>query len=165
MDSSTEFDRQRDRLIELGYPALAGLSTDEFAAALEPLRAAVPEGSGAPSTSSIPWILVVTMVDAELLVPLLHLSGSTEPGVVDRNHGEAGLAPYAPLPTLDIPKGPAYILYGIERGEEFCNVRPEEALPVITGRGRTPLTILEGIALVTHFSEVLEANAASRLDE
>ena len=30
---------------------------------------------------------------------------------------------------------PAYLLTGIQRGEEFCNVRPEDALPVIRVAG------------------------------
>ena len=33
-----------------------------------------------------------------------------------------------------------------------------EALPVILGRGRTPLTIEEGIAVVTHAPQLLEKN-------
>ena len=38
-------------------------------------------------------------------------------------------------------------------------MRPEDALPVINSRGRTPLPlILEGIALVAQFPEVLEKN-------
>ncbi len=35
---------------------------------------------------------------------------------------------------------------------------PEAALPVLLGRGRTPLTIPEGIALVRAFPAVLEKN-------
>ena len=35
---------------------------------------------------------------------------------------------------------------------------PEAALPVIRGRGRTPLTIDEGIAVVTHAPRLLEKN-------
>jgi len=159
MEARTEFDRQRNRLIELGYPAKAGMSAGQFAETLEPLRAVVPgPDPDSHTTSSVPWLLVPTMIDPELLVPILQLKGGSPPGVVDRNHGETGLAPYLPLPSIDIPAGPAYIAFGIERGEEFCNVRPEDALLVITARGRTPLTILEGIALVTQFPEILEKN-------
>ena len=57
-----------------------------------------------------------------------------------------------------MPDARAYLLLGVERGEEFCGVRPEEALPVIRGRGRTPLTIDEGIAVVTHAPQLLEKN-------
>ena len=52
----------------------------------------------------------------------------------------------------------AYLLTGVQRGEEFCGVRPEDALPVILGRGRTPLTIDEGIAVVAQAPHLLEKN-------
>lgn len=158
---STEFDRQRNRLVDLGYPGLAGMSEEEFVAIVEPLRELVTNDEAAsPTTAAMPWVIVITpsLIDSELLVPLLRLAGGTLPGVLDRNHGEEGLSPYEPLATLGVPAGPAYILFGIERGEEFCNVRPEDALPVIIGRGRSPLTIPEGIALVTQFPEMLEKN-------
>ncbi|MDI1289909.1 MAG: DUF5701 family protein, partial [bacterium] len=144
--ASMEFDRQRDRLLALGYPALAGTTDDEFVALIEPIRQHVDRIDTQPATASnVPWVLVInpTLIAPELLVPLLHLQGGTLPGVVDRNHGEDGLTPFVPLDRLGVPTTPAYLIVGIERGEEFCNVRPEDALPVITARGRTPLTIPE----------------------
>ncbi|NJC71244.1 hypothetical protein HC031_16205 [Planosporangium thailandense] len=159
-----EFDRQLANLFDKGYPRLAGESEAEFAALLEPLRevarTATVRADPQPTPARVPFVVVVTesLVPAEKLVPLLTLAGSTTHGVVDRNHGTGGLAPYRPLPELGAPQKPAYLLVDVERGEEFRNVRPEDALPVILGRDRTPLTIAEGIALITHFPEVLEKN-------
>jgi hypothetical protein len=82
--------------------------------------------------------------------------------VVDRNHAPGDLATYEPLPELEVP-GAAYLLVDVDRGEEFCGVRPENALPVIRDRGRTPLTIDEGIAVVTHEPRLLEKNACFML--
>ena len=149
----TDLAAQTDRLVELGYPALAGLDDAglrDMLAPLAPLAAGLDE----------PYLLVVTrdLIAPEARVPLLRLAGGTVPGVVDRNHGEGDLATYHPLQELGVPAGPAYLLIGVERGEEFCGVRPEDALPVITGRGRTPITIDEGIALVTQRPDVLEKN-------
>ena len=51
-------------------------------------------------------MLVVTreVVDPELTVPLLRLApAGTAPGIVDRNHGEAGLAPYRPIEQVVLP--------------------------------------------------------------
>lgn len=150
--SLADLAHQTDRLVELGYPALAGLSEEGFRALVAPLEeyAAVHEDA----------VLVVTreVVRPEDTVPLLRLVGSDRPGRVDRNHREGDLATYHPLPELDVPRAAAYLLVGVERGEELCGVRPEEALPVIRGRGRTPLTIDEGIAVVTHRPELLEKN-------
>jgi hypothetical protein len=105
-------------------------------------------------------VLVVTrdLVRPEDTVPLLRLEGGTRPGRVDRNHAEGDLATYLPLPELHVPAVPAYLLLDVDRGEEFCGVRPEEALPVIRSRGRTPLTIDEGIAVVTQVPGLLEKN-------
>lgn len=161
VDLSSDLDTQLDRLVELGYPALAGRDEAAFRALVEPLRglaAALPDTL--PAAGRMPFVVVVTgdLVKPEDTVPLLHLEGSSKPGRVDRNHAEGDLATYHPLPELAVPRAPAYLLVDVDRGEEFCGVRPEAALPVIRERGRTPLTIDEGIAVVTHAPHLLETN-------
>ncbi len=153
-----QFDQQVQTLVDLGYPALAHRDESALRQLLEPLRAEVRRCVS-------PWVIVIDprLISPELLVPLLRLPGSTKPGVVDSNHGDAGLTPYRPLDVLRVPAADSYLLQGIERGDEFRSVKPEDALPVITGRGRTPLTISEGIALVTHYPELLEKNACFML--
>jgi hypothetical protein len=159
-----EFDRQRDRLIALGYPQLAGLSDTKFAALLGPLRIIAQDlGTDTRDEGHVPFAVVVRNVDADRLVPLLHLAGRTEAGILDRNHGDKGLAPYQPLPDLGVPDAKAYLLVDIERGEEFCGVRPGDAVQAIGRRGRSPLTIHEGIALVTLFPEILQQNKCMML--
>jgi len=153
-----EFDRQRDELVELGYPAMAGVSVGEFVELVEPLRGAVRDAAVGRDGGTVGFVIVVPGVRAEDTIPLVRLAGGTAAGVVDRNHGDEGLAPYRPLPELGVPDAPAYVLLDIDRGEEFLDVRPRDALPVILGRGRTPLTIHEGIALVTLFPAILEKN-------
>lgn len=157
-----EFDRQRDVLLAAGYPDMAGLPAPEFVALLEPLRAAIHGVAARPAAAPacVPFVLVVsaTLIEAERLVPLTRLAGGGAPGAVDRNHGTQGLRPYRPLPELRIPDAPVYALVGVDRGDEFRGVPPEQALPVILRRGRTPLTIHEGIALITQFPELLEKN-------
>ena len=161
VDLRSDLDTQLDRLVELGYPALAGRDEAAFRALVEPLRglaAALPDIL--PAAGRMPFVVVVTwdLVKPEDTVPLLHLEGSSKPGRVDRNHAEGDLATYHPLPELAVPRAPAYLLVDVDRGEEFCGVRPEAALPVIRERGRTPLTIGEGIAVVTHAPHLLETN-------
>ncbi|MFL6170146.1 MAG: DUF5701 family protein [Ornithinibacter sp.] len=157
-------DRQVDTLLALGYPALAGLTDSDFTDRLEPLRPVAAGLPGLPEHDEpghASLVLVVTraLVDPERAVPLLRLApGGTAPGILDRNHGEAGLAPYRPIEQLALPDAAAYLLLDVDRGEEFLGVRPEEALPVVLGCGRTPLTIEEGIAVVTHAPQVLEKN-------
>ena len=154
------FSQQVDRLVELGYPALAGLAEDDFRTRLAPLAPLADQVEGAAGVGRVPFILVVTsqVVDPYATVPLLALVKGGRPGVVDRNHAEGDLKTYQPLPALGVPDTAAYLIVDVERGEEFCGVRPEDALPVLTSRGRTPLTIDEGIALVTQAPHVLEKN-------
>ena len=158
MSVSTTFPAQLDRLVELGYPGLAGLDEPAFRDLLAPLERLAPSAPDFPGR--VPFVLVVTrkLVDPYASVPLLRLAGGARPGVVDRNHADGDLATYHPLPELGVPDSGAYLLLDVERGEEFCGVRPEDALPVIRDRGRTPLTIDEGIAVVTHQPRLLEKN-------
>lgn len=159
-----ELDRQIQRLVDLGYPALASMSEPALRERLEPLRATAaalpsPPAAGVPGRSPVVLVLTRRLVDPAATVPLLRLApAGRKAGVLDRNHGEAGLAPYAPIEQVVLPDPAAYLLVDVDRGEEFRGVRPEEALPVIVGRGRTPLTIEEGIAVVTHAPELLERN-------
>ena len=153
------FQQQVDRLVELGYPALAGIEEPDLRALVEPLRDKAEALTGEATPAQAPFVLVVTrdLVSPYDTVPLLHLAGSSRPGLVDRNHGEGDLAGYHPIEGCE-PPGAAYLLLDVERGEEFCDVRPEDATRTIRERGRTPLTIDEGIALVTQVPQVLEKN-------
>lgn len=165
----TELHRQTDRLVELGYPRLAGISAAELRHLVAPLEAGLEElddvgGPDPGDRSRVPFVLVVTrdLVDPQDTVPLLRLMGRhglrSKPGRIDRNHAEGDLATYHPLEELGVPDARVYLLLGVERGEEFCNVRPEDALPAIRARGRSPLTVDEGIAVVTHAPQLLEKN-------
>jgi Family of unknown function (DUF5701) len=122
-----------------------------FRALLAPLgQVSLLDGRG------VTVVITRELVDPEPRVELLRLAGGTKPGSVDRHHDD--LSTFHPLDALGVPAGPAYLVVDVERGEEFCGVRPEDALPVIRSRGRTPLTIDEGIAVVTHQPELLEKN-------
>jgi len=157
------FQQQVDRLVTLGYPALATMSESSFRALLEPLRAGAEAIGGEATPSKVPYVVVVTreLIAPEQTVPLLRLHTEKglgdRPGRVDRNHAEGDLAGYHPI-EVSTPPAPAYLLVDVERGEEFCDVRPEDATAVVLGRGRSPLTIDEGIALVTQVPETLEKN-------
>jgi hypothetical protein len=158
-----EFDRQLETLLKLDYPSLTGRDEAALVDQVEPLRSSVrhllDDADAAPTPSRVPFVIVVgpRLAAAETLVPLLRLRGRTLPGVVDRNH-DGPLSAFEPIPEVELPASDVYALVDVERGEEFCGVRPQEALPEILGRRRTPLTTHEGIALVTHAPETLEKN-------
>ena len=151
------FDRQVAHLVTLGYPALAGLSTPAFEALFAPLRAAC-EGLALPEDSGdrVPLVLVVTraLVPTEQRMPLTALKG--KPGFIDFKPG--GLEFFDPIEELAVPAGPVYMLLDVDTGSETLNATPDEALLTIRAQGRTPLTIDEGIALLTLFPEKLRKN-------
>lgn len=157
-----EFDRQVQVLTGSGLAESLGLSHSEFGESLAPLRheiAGIAEREvSAPAGASFVVVPELAPGDLAHAVSLLHLAGSSKIGVVDRNHGPDGLAPFRALPELGVPgKGP-YLLVDVERGEEFCDVRPRDAVATLTARARTPLTIAEGIALHLARPDLLQKN-------
>jgi len=156
-DAAAEFDRQVGTLLELGYPALAGLSATDFTALLAPLRAAAGACGGGPATPErVPFVVVVPakLVPTAAAMPLTVLRG--RPGTVSRQLADVDR--FVPTEHAPVPAGEAYLLVDVERGAEFRDRPPDTALPVITGRGRSPLTVDEGVALVTHFPSTLVKN-------
>src|SRR5690606_805435 len=137
---------QTQRLIELGVHDLAGLSATEFEALAEPLVGAAEESS----------VLVMhpSLVPASRLAPLLSLGG--KPGFVVTDMTDVD--EFAPIGEVTIPHAPLYLVDRVERGDEYANWSPDEALPAITARGRRPLTLSEGISWLLQEPGRLEAN-------
>ena len=117
-------------LLEVGVPALAGLTESEFLDLVPP----APDGNA---------VLVVppSLVSAAALAPLL--SHADKPGFVVEDMGD--LAEFVPIEGEVAPEG-IYWLTDVERGDEMANWSPAEALPAIRERGRVPLTVSEGIS-------------------
>ncbi|MFF7726959.1 DUF5701 family protein [Streptomyces sp. NPDC008001] len=166
-DAGAEFDRQLRTLTELGYPALAGLAPEEFGARLAPLRAdAVAYGAAEsrpydPAGGRVPFLLVVTrnLAPVEETMPRTALPGGSRPGFVDHSFEPGSLERFVATQETGLPHDrDAYLLFGVERGEEFCGVVPHEAMATIAGRRRTLLTIEEGVALITLFPRILVKN-------
>lgn len=159
MNLEEEFDRQIGVFCEKGYPKLAGLSTTKFISMFHPLNNSlvdIAHGDMDIDNGKLPFVLVVQ----DRLVPP---SGAMSH--VERN-GKEGVIKLAPLETSDfhtredvrIPSSDVYALVGVDRGKESLNVTPEMALLRIQKDGRSPLTIQEGIAIVTLFPEFLTKN-------
>jgi hypothetical protein len=164
-DAALEFDRQVRVLEDLGYPALAGLTPDAFAELVAPLRSvaerrAAAAGAEEATRARVPFVLALAPqhVRPEQSVPLISLAGKKKPGAIDRNYQDGELAKFVPIDGLPVPSEGAYLVFDVDRGQEFLNVTPDEAIPTIAGRGRTPLTMEEGIAFATLFPESLEPN-------
>jgi hypothetical protein len=51
-----------------------------------------------------------------------------------------------------------YLLLDVETGYAMKNITPKKCLKIFTDQERFPLTVDEGIALISHFPEVLESH-------
>lgn len=162
-----DFDRQLETLVRLGYPELAGLEPQAFREALAPLEAHLSElpepGPSEPAThvTRVPWVLVVSAdwLPADQTIVKTTLNGKSGLTVFSPDELQA----FKPIPSVPLPEGVAYLLLDVDTGTEFLNVTPNEALEAIQARGRSPLTIAEGIALVTQVPETLRKNACFSL--
>lgn len=156
-DAAAEFDRQVGTLLELGYPGLAGMPAADFTALLAPLRAAAAAGGGLPATADrVPFVLVVPakLVPTTATMPLTSLRGRA--GAI--SHLLPDVERFLPTEHAPAPATVPYLLRDVDRGSEFCDWRPDDALAVILGRDRTPLTVEEGVALVTQHPATLVKN-------
>ena len=164
-DAAAEFDRQVRNLSDvLSRPDLA-----ELAAPLKPIVVSRAQALTAPGEGTVPFLVVIprALLPLEDVLPKLTLAGKTKPGVIDRNYkGPEDVASFVTIPQLldeDASVARPYVVFDVERGEEFCAVVPLEAMQTIDARGRTPLSIEEGVALVTHFPELLAKNKCFEL--
>lgn len=171
MDLTAEFDRQVATLKEKGYPTITKLPDDSFHRQLEILRSRLPKSIGTPydtEQGSIPLVLVVKTTPE-----------STEQAMAaTKKDGHAGITklfPHSPtdfktMPEVIMPSSDVYVLVDVDRGRESINLPPSQALRLIKESSRSPLTIDEGIAIVTQFPEFLKKNncfslLASRLEK
>ncbi len=155
--AALDLDRQVDRLVELGYPGLAGVSDDAFRALVGPLRRLVPDAADGP----VPFLLVVRSSLVPTVAAVERWTVGGKAGWTDMGDELAG---FRPTEDVDVPEGPLYLLTGVSTGPETLGVTPADALPQIKALGRTPLTIDEGVALVTQHPELFqELNAFQAL--
>ena len=88
------------------------------------------------------------------LVPLLRRQGRAGFVVEDLTD----LAQFLPVDGVDVPDADLYAVRGPERGDEHAGRSPDEVDPQIRARGRSPMTVGEGVAWVLQAPQVLERN-------
>lgn len=168
-----EFARQAQTLVANGYTEAAGLTPSDFRALIAPLEDQVEglavENRGLASdpdpdvaTGRIPFIIVVKrdLVDTATALAAIEHKGA---------RGHVNMDPVAPedfpeIDGVDLPADPVYLIAEVDTGRSTLNVTPDDALPILAGAGRSPLTIDEGVALLTHHPAILrERNCFSLL--
>lgn len=158
-DADAEFERQVQRLLNKGYPAIAGVEPAAFRKLIAPLRQVVLQSKpdlAPPTRARVPFVLVTTkqLLPAVAAMALTELNG--KPGFV--TDGFDDVDRFAPIESVEVPAGSTYVIFDVDRGAQYLNVRPNDALVSIAAAGRTPLTVAEGIAFITQFPDSLEKN-------
>lgn len=135
---------QLNLLLEHGLAEVAAVSAEE----LRDHAGALPDE---PNT-----ILAVhpRLAPARSLATLLR--HNAKPGFVV--HDLTDLEEFEPIADVTIPDAALYLVHDVDRGDDLRNWSPDESLPVLLERGRTPLTINEGISWLLQEPKRLEPN-------
>jgi len=154
-----ELDRQVNNLLQKGYLEAAGVSAEEFLKHIEPLNERIGElvlPEIDLEKGQLPFVIVIKsdLVAAEKAMSLVEREGKK---------GFTKMYPREPkdfkiIDGVSIPNGMAYLLVDIDRGKGSINIIPSEALKMIKNENRSPLTIDEGVAVVTQYPEFLIKN-------
>lgn len=152
-------EQQIDTLVRMGYPDMMSCTPAQFWDSLMPLSAYVADRGPADSDiteGTVDFVLVVHASSApvENTLPLLRRQGKA---AIER------LFPrrpdfFKPLDSLRDTICEAYLLLDVDRGNKTLNMVPVEAQALLAASGRTPLTMEEGIALLTQFPDQLQPN-------
>lgn len=159
IDLLQEFDRQVETLIQKGYPKLAHKTESQFVNILGGLKNKVVGLSDTNidiTQGRLPFVIVVKS-------NLVSIEDAMSVVQKDNKNGVVKLFPLVPsdftvIENVSIPKDDVYLLMDIDRGKKSLNVTPKDALVQIENNNRSPLTIEEGVALVTHYPEFLIKN-------
>jgi hypothetical protein len=158
-----EFGRQIYNLLAKGYPRAAGLKPGEFLAHVYPLLGRLTElrTTAARKADAALFVIVVKsdLAPAAETIGLVERRGNAGFSVLDTDE----LGAFEPIEGVDVPDGLAYLMADIETGADTRNITPDAALQIIDRRRRSPLTLDEGIALLTHHPEAVARNAGFSL--
>jgi len=154
-----EFERQISNLIQKGYPSITGHSEEDFRKQLEPLRQKIVElehTGVSTQKGEVPFVIVIKSdwIDAERAMQLVERKNKAGFSIMASEE----LNRFTPIEGIELPEGFAYLLVDIDTGQETLNVTPIQAMEMIKNENRSPLTIEEGVALITHFPEVVKKN-------
>ncbi|WP_422116595.1 DUF5701 family protein [Brachybacterium sp. UNK5269] len=135
---------QAQRLLDLDLHTVAGLAADALSQAAERW--------GSERTDAL-LAIDPALAQPSTLAPLMRRGD--RPGFVVEDMTDVDRF----APTGIEPTGQAlYLVEDVDRGDEFAGASPAEALAELTGRGRTPLLLSEGLLWVLQQPAALERN-------
>lgn len=149
---------QIDQLIELGIHAAVGESPVMFRHQLLQLGVHLDGDAGPPDMDA-------GTADAVIVIHSPRLPSRDLWSKVQRAGQPAmeRLFPrkpddFRPAPGLQLPDGEAYLLLGLDRGNETLNAVPADAEQRLAEQGRSPLTVEEGTCVLLQWPLFLQPN-------
>ena len=147
-----DLERQVDTFLRKGHAELAGLGEEAFLNQVEPLVGRVEALPTGPDGGRIPFVLALAGIPPAEAISRVELRDKT--GFTSMETDD--LDRFTAIDSVG-PGGRVYLVTDVDPGSATRNVTPDDALEAIAADGRSPLTIDEGLAVVTHFPEVLAA--------
>jgi hypothetical protein len=130
---------QAETLVALGVHELAGWTARALLDVAEPVR-----------DRHALFVIGSDLVSASTFASLVRVRGKRGFVVTDMSDVDAFDA------VVELPQTPAYVVDGLDRGDDMLNWSPNEAFPALAGAKRTPLTLGEGLQWLLHRPDVLE---------
>src|SRR3989344_1103661 len=154
-----EFERQVETITGKEYAEAAVMKPDEYRKMFEPLKERIREIAGREKEMKeghIPFVIVIknNVIGGEKAMPLIELEDKK--GYTTMSVDE--IKGFKPIEGVKIPNGKAYLAIDIETGKTTLGKTPDEAIKKIKTEDRSPLTLEEGVALITHHPEILKDN-------
>jgi hypothetical protein len=149
------FNKQLSRIIERKFHKIANLSKNDFINHyIMPLKELTVECQAEIRENRIPFLIVVP----HNIVPLSYQIDSIRE-ITDEKPLEYIIKPewFENAKGVSTPDKP-YLLLDVETGYAMKNITPKKSVETFNSQGRFALTIDEGLALITHFPEVLESH-------
>ena len=155
-DIDLELDRQLGRILAANLHQHVGWTPEEAAtygdALREPLRAKAV-GLPRPTRERAPFVLVMAALPPSIAITTQR--HGTKSGFLSGDTSD--IDEFRPIDGLDTPHG-LYAVVDVWRGQEHLGRTPDEAMSDFERQGRSPLTVTEGLALLTAHPEALEKN-------
>ncbi|MCC5903758.1 MAG: hypothetical protein JJT87_17730 [Halomonas sp.] len=155
IDPVAEFDRQVDVLSERVRNDMFGYGLSKLQKQTAELRPKIIglDAAQDPREGNIPVVIVFRkqVASYDKLMCQLHHKG---------REGYIEMTPKNPEDFLDIdslgvPEADIYALWDVDTGKSMLNISPSDSVDMIESKGRTPLTMYEGVQCVLAIPEIL----------
>jgi hypothetical protein len=151
------FAKQINTITERKYHIPTGLSESDFVNRhIMPLKQLLVKNSSDTKMeeSHIPILVVIPTTIVPLSYQLERIRESIDDIQLEHIIKPEWFENAKGVSTPDKP----YLLIGVETGYAMKNTTPKKCVKIFNDEGRFPLTVDEGIALISHFPEVLQSH-------